>query len=119
MTRTSLSRSGDGLGEGVAVGEAAGCAEVGAGTGSVSFAFANSSVVAPLLNAIILPSGDHCGPPAPRGSVVNCHASPPSIANIKSWGGSGRPSFSGERTKQMYFPSGDQRGDESLGPAVN
>src|ERR1041384_3031850 len=118
MTRSSLARSGDGLGEGVAVGEAAGCAEVGAGTGSVSFAFAISSAVAPLPNEIILPSGDHCGPPAPRGTVVNCQASPPSIDNMKSCGGSTRPFVSGERTKQMYFPSGDQRGEESRGPAV-
>src|ERR1041384_3071508 len=119
ITRTSLSRSGDGLGEGVAVGEATDCPEVGAGTGSVSFALANSSVVAPLPNEIIFPSGDHCGPPAPRGKVVNCQASPPSIDNMKSCDGSTRPFVSGAPTKPIDFPSGDQRGEESRGPAVS
>src|SRR5205807_976961 len=65
------------------------------------------------------PSGDHCGPPAPRGSEVNCQASPPSIDNINSCGWSGRPSFSGTRTNTRYLPSGDQRGDESRVPLVN
>src|SRR5437660_261694 len=37
---------------------------------------------------------------------------------MNNCGGSTRPSFSGARTKQRYCPSGDQRGDESLGPAV-
>src|SRR5205807_3803956 len=96
------------------------CVELaGAGTGIVSFCFANSSVVAPLLNAIIFPSGDHCWPPAPRGNEVNCHASPPCIDIMNNCGASGRPSFSGTRTKQMYWPSGDQRGEVSLGPAVS
>src|SRR5437899_5138699 len=119
MTRTSLSRSG-GFGDAAGVGDAAGgIAPGGGGTGNVSFAFANSSAVEPLPNEIILPSGDHCGPPAPRGTVVNCQASRPSIDNMKSCGGSGRPSFSGDRTKQMNLPSGDQRGEESRGPAVS
>src|SRR5436190_8654104 len=37
---------------------------------------------------------------------------------MKSCDGSTRPFASGARTKQRYFPSGDQRGWESLGPAV-
>src|SRR6185436_16016804 len=37
---------------------------------------------------------------------------------MKSCGGSTRPPVSGARTKQRYWPSGDQRGCESLGPAV-
>src|SRR5215831_1956853 len=36
---------------------------------------------------------------------------------MNNCGGSTRPLFSGARTKQRYCPSGDQRGDESLGPA--
>src|SRR5256714_9794192 len=119
MTRTSLSRSG-GFGDAAGVGDAAdGIAPGGGGTGKVSFCFAISSVVAPLPNEIILPSGDHCGPPAPRGTVVNCQASPPSIDIMKSCGGSTRPFVSGARTKHMDFPSGDQRGEESRGPAVS
>src|SRR5467141_3320254 len=99
-------------------------ASVGLGDGAAggfcaAACFAKSSGLALFTNAIILPSGDHCGPPAPRAIVVNWNESPPAIASMKSWGTSGRPSFSGTRTKQRYFPSGDQRGEESLGPAVS
>src|SRR6266478_461175 len=38
---------------------------------------------------------------------------------MKSCGKSGFPSFSVTRTKTRYFPSGDQRGDESRIPFVN
>src|SRR5262245_32823369 len=38
--------------------------------------------------------------------------------SMKSCGGSTLPLVSGARTKQMNLPSGDQRGCESLGPAV-
>src|SRR6185437_13533448 len=104
----SLSRSGDDRGEAAGHGDAAGCAgDVGAGTGIVSLCcLASSAAVAPFAKEIIVPSGDHCGLPAPRASVVNCQASPPSMGSIKSCGGSGRPSLSGDRTKQMYLPSG-------------
>src|SRR5712691_10890086 len=107
LSRGSSFFASVGLGDGEAVGFcAAAC-------------FAKSSVLALLTNAIILPSGDHCGPPAPRATVVNWNESPPAIASMKSCGTSGRPSFSVTRTKTRNFPSGDQRGDESLGPAVS
>src|SRR5688500_7880826 len=93
--------------------------EVGGGTGKVSFCFASSSDVAPFANAIIFPSGDHCGLPAPRGRVVNCHASPPSSEIMNNCGDSGRPSFSGTRTKARCVPSGDQRGEVSRVPPVS
>ena len=122
ITRTSLSRSGLAFGEevGVDVGDATGWApEVGGGTGKVSFCFASSSAVAPFANAIIFPSGDHCGLPAPRGTVVNCHASPPSSEIMNNCGESGRPSFSGTRTNARCLPSGDQRGEVSRVPPVS
>src|SRR5438445_6520875 len=40
------------------------------------------------------------------------------MGSMNNCGGSTRPLFSGARTKHRYWPSGDQRGCESLGPAV-
>src|SRR3954452_7303728 len=51
------------------------------------------------------PSGDQLIPPAPRGSDVICHDSPPDIASIKTCG-----PLSSPRTNARYLPSGDQRG---------
>src|ERR1700730_6430268 len=74
---------------------------------------ARSSAFVPLVNAIVLPSGDQAGLPAPFGRSVNENESPPAIGKIDNWAGSGLPSFSAARTKSRYFPSGDQRGVES------
>jgi hypothetical protein len=65
ITRTSDSRGGSGLPLGDAEGEAEGDGEL------FGVALAMSSGFAELLKAIILPSGDHCGFPAPRVTVVN------------------------------------------------
>ena len=70
-----------------------------------------SSGFAVLKNAIVLPSGDHSGPPAPCGILVNGHASPPVTGRMKICGGCGLPSFSTARMNARSFPSGDQRGD--------
>src|SRR6266849_4070292 len=75
--------------------------------------FARSSAFVSLVNAIIFPSGDQTGLPAPFGRSVNKNESPPAIGKIDNWGGSGFPSFSMARRKRRYFPSGDQRGVES------
>src|SRR6476646_12058222 len=71
-----------------------------------------------LANTISFPSGDHLGSLAPLGKLVKTNASPPAIASRQSCGGSGLPSFSVERVKARYFPSGDQRGEESRSPFV-
>src|SRR5438270_7141209 len=78
--------------------------------------FSKSSGFDELLKTISFPSGDHFGSPAPLGRLVNENASPPPIESMQSWGGSGLPSFSVDRVKTRYFPSGDQRGDESCSP---
>src|ERR1700686_2259580 len=75
--------------------------------------FAKSSAFVSLVNAIIFPSGDQTGLPAPLGRSVNKNESPPAIGKIDNWGDSGFPSFSMARRKRRYFPSGDQRGVES------
>src|SRR6266699_1680314 len=80
--------------------------------------FARSWELVVLVNAIILPFGDHFGSPAPFGSVVNENESPPAIARTLNCGGSGFPSFSIARKKSRYFPSGDQRGEVSCSPLV-
>src|SRR6266446_6655209 len=80
--------------------------------------FARSSELVVLVNAIILPSGDHFGSPTPFGNVVNENESPPAIARTLNCGGSGFPSFSIARKKSRYFPSGDQRGEVSCSPLV-
>ena len=72
-----------------------------------------------LANAIIFPSGDHCGFDAPFGRSVKTNESPPPIGSRQSWPGSGFPSFSVARTKTIERPSGDQRGDESRSPRVS
>src|SRR5579871_784201 len=80
---------------------------------------ARSSGEALLMNAIILPSGDHTGLPAPLGRSVIRQDSPPFIGNIYSCGPEGRTAplllvppagDSGVRTKTIHLPSGDQRG---------
>src|SRR6476646_3113601 len=81
-------------------------------------AFSRSSGFEVLENTISFPSGDHLGSPAPLGKLVKTNASPPAIASRQSCGGSGLPSFSVERVKARYFPSGDQRGEESRSPFV-
>src|SRR6476646_4360219 len=81
-------------------------------------AFSRSSGLEELVNRICFPSGDHFGPPAPFGKFVKTKASPPAIESMQSCGGSGFPSFSVERLKTRYFPSGDQRGEESRSPVV-
>src|SRR2546421_8961270 len=80
--------------------------------------FAKSSGFDELVKTISFPSGDHFGSPAPLGRLVNENASPPPIESMQSWGGSGLLSFSVDRVKTRYFPSGDQRGDESCSPVV-
>src|SRR6266403_655078 len=80
--------------------------------------FSRSSGFDELVKTISFPSGDHLGSPAPFGRLVNKNASPPAIESIQSCGGSRFPSFSAERVKTRYFPSGDQRGDESRSPVV-
>src|SRR6476660_5288552 len=82
-------------------------------------AFSRSSGFDELEKTISLPSGDHFGSPAPLGRLVKGKASPPAIESMQSCGGSGLPSFSVERVKTRYFPSGDQRGVESRSPLVN
>src|SRR6266403_5668269 len=80
--------------------------------------FSRSSGFDALLKTISFPSGDHFGSPAPLGRLENENASPPAIESMQSRGGSGLPSFSVDRVKTRYFPSGDQRGDESRSPVV-
>src|ERR1700730_6974514 len=132
MTRTSLSCSDSAsaffaacslsflpvLSVGVfdAEGDAAGEVALTAFFNSSSFffaCFARSSALVSLVNAIVFPSGDQTGLPAPLGKSVNENESPPAIGKIDNCGGSGLPSFSVARKKSTYFPSGDQRGDES------
>ena len=73
--------------------------------------------MAELAKAIVLPSGDQTGLPAPFGRLVSATASPPRVE--MSWICGPSLSFSEERTKATREPSGDQRGDESCGPLVN
>src|SRR3954470_16844762 len=77
--------------------------------------FLRSCSLAELAKAIVLPSGDQTGLPAPFGRLVSATASPPRVEMSWIW----EPSFAAERTKATREPSGDQRGDESCGPLVN
>src|SRR5439155_8527101 len=81
--------------------------------------FAMSSGLLALVNAIVLPSGDQRGGPAPFGRSVKVQASPPFIDSMASCGGSGLPSFSVALMKTRNFPSGDHSGELSCGPLVN
>src|SRR5438552_3108866 len=130
MTKTSLSRpsSPSAALDGDAVGLADAAAEelpaTAAFFASSSFCFffccfAMSSGLLGLVNAIVLPSGDQRGGPAPFGRSVKVQASPPFIDSMASCGGSGLPSFSGALMKTTNFPSGDHCGEPSCGPLVN
>src|ERR1700739_2989250 len=90
---------------------------------------ARSSADVYMVKAIILLSGDHTGPPAPRGRSVIFHDSPPPLTgSISSCGDAPRPgppgpaaappAGSGARTNTSHLPSGDQRGEESCLPSV-
>src|SRR2546426_146044 len=81
--------------------------------------FARSSAFVALVKAIVLPSGDHFGPPAPFGNSVKENESPPASASMVSCGGSGLPSFSIARRKTRNLPSGDQLGALSCLPLVS
>src|SRR5437868_11676519 len=118
----SLSRSFSGSGFFAVSGEGAG-EEFDARFCSSSFrfffsCFSKSSGFDELVKTISLPSGDHFGSPAPLGRLVKENASPPAMESMQSWAGSGLPSFSVDRVKTRYFPSGDQRGEESRSPLV-
>ena len=67
--------------------------------------------------AMVRPSGDHAGFPAPRGMSVTARPSPPFIGITKICGGC-TSSLSAARTKASRVPSGDHRGAVSRGPAV-
>src|SRR4051794_37978894 len=95
---------------------------------SVSRLFGSLAAVFPALgssgraddeNAIVRPSGDQAGLPAPRAISVTARPSPPSIGITWIWGGWTRPSLSAARTKASCVPSGDHRGAVSRGPAVS
>src|SRR5262249_7223677 len=80
-TRTSLSRSASR--PAVLAGAAAGLSSgLAAAVESFLRALAKSSGEVSLENAIILPSGDHTGPPTPRGKSVNFHDSPPPMGSM-------------------------------------
>src|SRR6266513_6517052 len=71
-------------------------------------------------NAIVLPSGDQTGDPAPFGASVSGRASPPSIEMRYICAGLDLPSTgSGVRTNATSRPFGDQRGERSLRPDVS
>src|SRR5207244_10338032 len=78
--------------------------------------FAMSSGLLELVNAIVLPSGDQRGGPAPFGKSVKVQASPPFIGSMASCGGSGLRSLSVALIKTGNFPWGDDCRDPSCGP---
>ena len=65
-------------------------------------------------NAILLPSGDQTGAPAPSGSEVSRSGSPPPAGSSQSW--AGPPSA---RRNAILVPSGDQAGAASAVPLVS
>src|ERR1043166_6193482 len=98
ITRTSLSGPESGSGDFAAAGPASGFAAAAPspfsggpsapalprGAASRLRCLARSSGDVSLLKAIILLSGDHTGPPAPRGRSVIFHDSPPPLTGSRS-----------------------------------
>ncbi len=106
MTRTSLSRSSS-------------LSLSFLSFSSLAFFFSSSSSFVPLAKAMVLPSGDQAGEPAPPGRSVSATASPPWVEMSESCGAFFPSPFGAARTKTTRVPSGDQRGELSPGPLVN